>query len=146
MKMKFPFLTGACIAAIAFCGLSTAPAKEKKSPTPEASAAASPAGKTSAERGIPYRGKVASVDMSAKSFMVGSRTFMVTDRTKIMKDGSAATMADIVANEEVRGQYWKKDDGTMEAKSVKLGAKSEKAPKKEDKASEEASPSASPKS
>ena len=32
-----------------------------------------------------------------------------------------ATMKDMVANEEVRGSYWKMSDGTLEAKTVKLG-------------------------
>jgi hypothetical protein len=30
-------------------------------------------------------------------------------------------MADIVAGEQVRGAYWKKENGTLEAKSAKLG-------------------------
>lgn len=126
MKSKLPFISGACIAAIALCTPLVGFAQERNSPAPETSASASPgasAGKS--ERGVPYHGTVASVDMSAKTFTVGSRTFMVTERTKIMKQGAAATMQDIVADEQVRGQYWKKSDGTLEAKSVKLGAKSE---------------------
>jgi hypothetical protein len=59
-------------------------------------------------------------------------------------------MADIVVDEQVRGSYWKKGDGAMEAKSVKLGAKSEEAKpmidaqKKESPTTEGASPAASP--
>ena len=49
----------------------------------------------------------------------------MTDETKITKDDAAATMADIVADEQVSGSYWKKEDGSLEAKSVKLGAKME---------------------
>src|SRR5439155_5885709 len=129
MKLKFPLITGACIAAVALCVPSTAPAKEKKSPTPGASAATSPAASGSpmekSNRPIPYHGKVASVDATAKTFTVGTRTIKVTDQTKITKQGAAATMADIVVDEEVRGSYWKKEDGSLEAKTVKLGPKSE---------------------
>jgi hypothetical protein len=143
MKLKFPLITGACIAAVAFCAPSTAPGKEKKSPTPGASAAASPAASGSpmekSNRPIPYHGKVASVDATAKTFTVGTRTIKVTDQTKITKEGAAATMADIVVDEEVRGSYWKKEDGSLEAKTVKLGPKGEKSG-----ASSSATPSASP--
>jgi hypothetical protein len=74
----------------------------------------------------------------------------VTDQTKITNKGAEATMADIVVDEQVRGSYWKKEDGTLEAKSVKLGAKSKEAKpmtdaqKKEAPTTEGASPAASP--
>jgi hypothetical protein len=148
MKAKIPFITAACLAACALCA-SPAFAKGKKSPAPEASAspAASVAATDKPARPIAYHGKVASVDASAKTFTVGKRTIKVTDETKISKQGAAATMADIVVDEEVRGSYWKKEDGTLEAKSVKLGAKSAEAgaSKKEGKGSTEAAPSVSPK-
>ena len=98
-----------------------------------------------------YHGKIASVDATAKTFTVGSRTIKVIDETKITKQGAAATMTDIVADEEVRGAYWKKEDGSLEAKSVKLGAMTEEekakrsSRKKKTEESAEASPSASPK-
>jgi hypothetical protein len=151
MKPKIPFITAVCLAACVLCA-SPAFAKGKKSPAPEASASptASAAATVKPARPVPYHGKVASVDATAKTFSVGKRTIKVTDETKITKQGAAATMADIVADEQVRGSYWKKEDGTLEAKTVKLGAKSAEpmfdAQKKEGKASPEASPSALPKS
>jgi hypothetical protein len=65
-------------------------------------------------------------------------------------------MKDVVANEEARGSYWKVSDGTLEAKTVKLGPKTDaekaadekrKMKKKEKESATEpsASPSASPK-
>ena len=66
-------------------------------------------------------------------------------------------MKDVVVNEEVRGSYWKVTDGTLEAKSVKLGPKTDaekaadekrktkKAAKTETSSEPSASPSASPK-
>lgn len=67
---------------------------------------------------------VSTVDHKAKTFTIGkekSRVFKVTDKSVLTKAGAAATMKDFVANEEVRGSYWKAADGTLEAKTVKLG-------------------------
>jgi hypothetical protein len=153
MKSKLPLITAACIAAFVLGTSVNAAAKAKKSPSPSPSAetSASPMAQEKPARPMPYHGKVASVDATAKTFMVGSRTFKVTDETKITKQGAAATMSDITAEEEVRGSYWKKDDGSLEAKTVKVGAMTadEKAKhhSRKQKSDEGAatSPSASPK-
>ena len=101
-------------------------AKAKPTPAPSASAVPVTAVSPAKERAIPYRGKIASVDGSAKTFTIAgkekSRTFKITDRTTMTKAGQPATMKDLVADEEVRGSYWRLDDGTLEAKTVKLGA------------------------
>ncbi|MDQ2659018.1 MAG: hypothetical protein M3Y03_01215 [Verrucomicrobiota bacterium] len=80
-------------------------------------------------RAIPFHGTVASVDKSAKTFTIAgketSRTFMVTDKTIVTKAGAAATIKDIMANDAIRGSYWKQTDGKLEAKSVKLGEMTE---------------------
>jgi len=99
---------------------------------------------------------ISAVDQKAKTFTIAgkekSRVFKITDKTVITKAGAAATMKDVVANEEVRGSYWKMSDGTLEAKTVKVGPKTdaEKAAdemkkKKKAEKSAEASPSPSPK-
>jgi len=131
MKSKSILLTGVCLAALALSAAPSASAKDKKAP--DATASVSPAASTApAKRGIPYRGRVASVDSAAKTFTITtkkgeSRVFKMTEETKYMKDGQSATMTDVVADQEVRGQYLKGDDGIMSAKSVMLGVK----PKKE---------------
>ena len=122
--MKLPITAALCIAALALGAPSTASAKEKKTAAASPEASASPMAKVKA---IPYHGEVASVDLSAKTFMVGKRTFTVTDQTRITKQGTAATLADVVAGEKVSGSYWKKDGGTLEARTVKVGAKMEPA-------------------
>lgn len=149
-------MTGVCLAALALCATPNAFAKSKKSPTPEPTASASPMEKAAGAktaRALPYRGKIASVDSTAKTFTItgktSSRVFKVTEKTEIMKAGAAATMADIVADEEVRGSYWKKEDGTLEAKKVTLGPKTEmeksmKHSKKEKSAGSETAPTATP--
>jgi hypothetical protein len=122
MKPKVPTTIALLIAVLAVVAPFAASAKEKKSSSPEPSATAataeSPAMKKA--RAIPYHGKVASVDASAKTFAIGKRTFKVTNTTAITKDGAPATMSDIAAGEMVGGSYWKKEDGSLETKTVKI--------------------------
>lgn len=98
---------------------------------------------------------ISAVDQKAKTFTIAgkehSRVFKVTEKSVLSKAGKAATMKDVVANEEARGSYWKLTDGSLEAKKVKLGPKTdaekaadEKRKKKNSETSPEASPSASP--
>jgi hypothetical protein len=178
MKNKLNLIT-ACLAALACCVPVAASAAKKSaspSPSPAPSAAASaspkataapktkatpsPAGNTTTDatkaRAIPFHGKISAVDQRAKTFTIAgkehSRVFKVTDKTVMTKAGAPATMKDAVVNEEVRGSYWKVTDGTLEAKTVKLGPKTdaEKAAdeKRKTKAKEKADsaeePSASP--
>ena len=115
-------------------------------------------------RAIPFHGTISAVDQRAKTFTIAgkehSRVFKITDKTVVTKAGKPATMKDIVANEEARGSYWKVMDGSLEAKTVKLGPKTDaekaadekaKARKKEKESASEAnvmpspSPAASPK-
>lgn len=171
MNIKFKIVT-ACTAALVYCAPLAAFAA---SPTPAASPKSSPAAKTTTSsadktpaadkttttkvRAIPFHGTISTVDQAAKTFTIAgkekSRVFKMTDTTVITKGGVPATMNDVVANEEVRGNYVKAADGTLEAKTVKLGPltdaeKAEKKPSKKkktsgDDASSAASPSASPK-
>jgi hypothetical protein len=158
MKYQSQLITGACIAALAFCVPLTASARAKKSASPSPAASASPAASTAAspsaspaktERPIPFHGMISAVDSSAKTFTIAgkekSRVFKITDKTVLSKAGNPATMKDVVANEEVRGSYWKQADGSLEAKSVKLGppTEAEKA-KEEARKSKKASASPSP--
>lgn len=142
MKLRSPLrLTVCTAAAVAFLLPLTASARAKKSdasgatasPSPAASASATPAAKASASpmaspaamRPIPYHGKISATDPKAKTFTIAgllkSRTFKLSDKTTISKTGAPATMKDIVVGEEVAGSYWKQADGSLDAKSVKLG-------------------------
>jgi hypothetical protein len=179
MKTKLHLIT-ACTVAVTCCLPLAAIAASKKSasPTPSPMASASPKAKASPTpkatsspsantttdpkkaRAIPFHGMISAVDAKAKTFTIAgkehSRVFKITDKTVMTKAGNPATMKDVVANEEARGSYWKVMDGTLEAKTVKLGPKTDaekaadekrKANKKEKEAAAEssASPSASPK-
>ena len=95
------------------------------SPKTVASPAASPAKQST--RPVPFHGMISAVDQNAKTFTITgkkeSRVFKLTDKTSISKSGKGATMKDITENEEASGSYWywKNADGTLEAKTVKLG-------------------------
>lgn len=179
MKNKSHLLT-ACIVALACCApLAANAAKKAPSPSPSPSASAAPKSTATPKpkptsspavngttdvtkaRAIPYHGMISAVDQKAKTFTIAgkekSRVFKITDKSVITKAGAAATMKDVAINEEVRGSYWKVTDGTLEAKSVKLGPKTDaekaadekrkmkKAAKTESSPGPSASPSASPK-
>ena len=173
MKNKFHLIMAFVAAFACSAPIALTAAISKKSPSPAASPSVSPSPKTknspspkataspsphpTVSRSLPFRGMISAVDQKAKTFTIAgkekSRVFKVTDKTVLSKAGAAATMKDVVANEEVRGSYWKLPDGTLEAKTVKLGPKTdaekaadEKRKKKSSKseASPEASPSASP--
>ena len=161
MKYKLHLLTAASVAAIACSGALTALAQgtATSSPSPAAKASpsstaasseSSPAAAAKPPRPIPFRGTATAIDQSAKTFTIAgkssSRVFKVTDRTVITKQGESATFADLPDNEPVTGSYWKHEDGTLEAKSLKIGGKTDaekakseaaKAKKKEKKAAEE---------
>ena len=147
MKTKFYLAGGVCAASLAFC----MPLNAQFSPATTASPAASPAAKPAA-RPLPFHGNITAVDQSAKTFTIGgkqgSRVFKVTENTTITKAGAAATMTDIVENEKARGTYLKNADGTLEAKTVKIGPKTEGEKKvrksKKGAAAGEGSPAASP--
>jgi len=130
MKTKIYLAGSVCAASLAFCmplGAQTTPTTST-SPAASPEATASPAAQQTA-RPLPFHGKVSAVDQSAKTFTVGgkqaSRVFKITDGTVITKAGAPATMAELVADERVRGAYIKLPDGTFEAKTVTIGPKTE---------------------
>src|SRR5688500_17128061 len=148
MNIKLKILS-ACTAALVygvptavFAASPTPAAIPKSSPKAKATAAdkATAAETTTAKvRAIPFHGTIATVEQTAKTFTIAgkekSRVFKVTDATVITKSGAPATFADLVSNEDVRGNYVKAADGTMEARTVKVGpmTDAEKAEKKPSK-------------
>lgn len=162
MKLKRFLIIGAFFAVVAICLPAQSDAKRKGSPSPDAESSEAPTSDTSAGasgkmRPTPFRGMIASVDDKAKTFTIAgkdtSRVLKITDKTIITKAGQPATMKEVVANEEVRGAYYKMSDGSMEAKFVKLGPMTEaekaekdarRARREERKAATTASASVSP--
>jgi hypothetical protein len=86
--------------------------------------------KTKAEpkaRRIPFKGKVASVDKTARTVTLEgkekSRTFQVTSETRLTKDGKPAVFDDISVGETIGGAYRETAAGKMDAVTVNIGAK-----------------------
>jgi hypothetical protein len=101
--MKFPFLG-------AFFALLMPSALLAQSPSP-------------AKKMAVFHGKVISVDIFTKTFLVGKKTFHVTDQTTITNGDKPGTVADIVPVEEVSGSYSKNANGSLEVKTIRIVAK-----------------------
>jgi hypothetical protein len=123
------------LAVVALIGTSPDAQAAKKKASPSPAASASPAAKASPSpsaspgtkmvRMPPFHGMISAVDSRAKTFTIAgkdkSRVFKITDQSTITKAGAAATIKDVVEKEEVRGNYWKEADGTLMARTVKIG-------------------------
>jgi hypothetical protein len=142
MKLKDLVIIGAFFGVIAIWLPTRSDGKAKGSPSPDAESSAASTADPSATTGgkiraTPFKGMISSVDDKAKTFTIAgkenSRVLKITEKTIITKGGQPATMKEVVANEEVRGSYYKMPDGSMEAKMVKLGPLTE-----EEKAKREA--------
>jgi hypothetical protein len=142
MKLKNLFIIGAFFAVVSICLPTRSEAKAKGSASPDAESSAASSADVSAAAGgkmraTPFKGMISSVDDKAKTFTIAgkenSRVLKITEKTIITRGGQPATMKEVVANEEVRGSYYKMPDGSMEAKMVKLGPLTE-----EEKAKREA--------
>jgi hypothetical protein len=125
------FLTLSLIAALGLPLIGFAAAKEGK---PAAAAA-----EVKTAKPFPYRGEVASVDASAKTFTFKNkdgkeRVFSVAEKAEIDKDGAKADFAAVTVGAYAAGQCTKTAEGKFEATSVKIGAKPEKKGKGDPKA------------
>ena len=110
------------VAAFAAGTTLTVQAQDKK-PGKKADAAAE--GKSN--RATPFRGSINEIDKAAKTINIGKekkRTIQITDSTKIMKDGKAATLDDAKVGDEVGGAY-RDNGGKLEATSLRIGPKHE---------------------
>jgi hypothetical protein len=132
--MKQTFIKVLCIGLLAtFAGGITTSFADEKPAAAEASKATKP-------KQAPYYGKLFSVDKAAQTITLDGktkkRTFQVTAKTKIMKDGKAATLNEAKAGDEVGGSAREVSEGKWEATSLRLGPKpaAEAQPKKEKKA------------
>ncbi len=128
MKYKSHLITTLCLTALAFSGTANAADKKAASPAPKEAAAEAAEAPAKKARAIPFYGNLTAMDKAAKSFTIGklkSRTIMVVESTKVTKSGSPATFADLSDNDYVTGSYMKKEDGTLEAKSLKIGGKTD---------------------
>ena|SRR6266487_2888898 len=80
---------------------------------------------------VPYHGVISAVDKNAKTFTIEGRSkssvLTIIDGTPITKDGETVTIDDINKDDEVSGSYLKDADGTLLARTVKIGPVKHKA-------------------
>ena len=80
---------------------------------------------------VPYHGIISAVDKDAKTFTIEgrreSRVLKMIDGTSITKGGETATIDDFNKDDEVSGSYLKDSDGTLLARTVKIGPVKRKA-------------------
>jgi hypothetical protein len=152
MRNKINLAAILCFTNLALCMPISAQTMPRKpsSPavSPSATAASAAAPVKQGARPIPFHGMITAVDQNAKTFTIAgkakSRVFKVTNKTAITKSGTAASMQDITENEEASGSYRKTADGTLEAKTVKIGPKSAGEKAKEGTRKTKSSPSPKP--
>ena len=127
-------LFGLAIVGLLATFLATTPssvfAQEKQNEKPNSAEKKSPPAGEKKEGRVPFHGKLGAVDKTAKTITVGERTFQITSESKLSKGGKPATLDDAVVGEEVGGNYQKSDDGKLNAKTVRFGAKPEGESKK----------------
>ncbi len=70
-----------------------------------------------------FHGPVSAVDTNAMTITVNDQTFTITDDTRMMRNGKAATLADIVVGEPAHGSYTKGADGKLDVTKVRFGKK-----------------------
>lgn len=138
MKRKINILCGTWLLAVAAL-LAPACGSDMSSPGAVKQQGAATIQKTSKEsapsvratRGsrYPIRGKLRSVNLSAKTFTLSGaskdRVFVTDDMTVITKNGKPATLADAVPGDEVGGLAENLPDGKVLAIKVRFGPKTD---------------------
>ncbi len=117
----------ALVAAFGAFTTLTVTAADKKPTDKPADKKAEPAAK------LPFRGKIDSVDKTAKTIKVGERVFHVTASSKLMSKGKAVTLDDAKVGEEVGGSYQEAAGGKLELVSLRIGPKPDAKPTEEKK-------------
>lgn len=84
-----------------------------------------PATATPKQRSGPFHGKLKSVNLASRSFVMGQRTFHVNEKTRMVKGGKPATLRDAVVGENVSGAFRTADDGKLVCVTLRFGPKVE---------------------
>ena len=79
--------------------------------------------KKNLNRAYPFRGRLKTIDTTAKTISLGTETIQITSETIITKAGKPATLADAVVGDLVGGSYRKDAEGKSNAISVRIAPK-----------------------
>ena len=122
-------------AALTLCLCTLLSEQAISQPTSSPSASTSPSSSRVKHRPkgllVPYHGIISAVDKDAKTFTIEgrreSRVLKMIDGTSITKGGETATIDDFNKDDEVSGSSLKDSDGTLVARTVKIGPVKRKA-------------------
>ena len=122
-------------AALTLCLCTLLSEQAISQPTSSPSASTSPSSSRVKHRPkgllVPYHGIISAVDKDAKTFTIEGRreshVLKMIDGTSITKGGETATIDDFNKDDEVSGSYLKDSDGTLVARTVKIGPVKRKA-------------------
>lgn len=78
---------------------------------------------TNANRPLPFRGTIKTVNKAAKSFTIGERAFLVVEASKLNKQKKALEFGDLAAGDWVTGTYRKATNGTLVVNTLYHGGK-----------------------
>lgn len=125
----------AAVLMLCLCTMLSDQAISQATTSPSVSPASTPDGSSVRHRPkgilVPYHGVISALDKNAKTFTIEGRgkahTLKIIDGTPITKNGETATIDDISKDDEVSGSYLKDSDGTLLARTVKIGAIKHKA-------------------
>lgn len=118
-------------AALALAPLAPRAADDAKPEAGPATEAPEKAKKKGSTNRLPFRGKIKSVDAAKMTITLAGqekdRVVHITSETRIMMAGKPAVFGDIKPGEEVGGQGRKRENGDLEATSLRVGPRPETA-------------------
>ena len=75
--------------------------------------------------GLPFRGKISAIDKTLRTLSLAgkekTRTYQITETTRIKKDGKPATLEDLLVGEAVGGYAMRNSSGHPEVVTLNLG-------------------------
>lgn len=74
-----------------------------------------------AEKGKVFKGKIEAVDAVAKTLTVEGKAILVSDATKLKKEGKAITLAELKVGDQVHGKTRQNSEGKLEAIHIEVG-------------------------
>jgi len=112
-------LLAVALTGVALCVATPIGAQEASKETPSQQTPSDE--KKSASRPLPLRRmKIESIDKEKRTITMGSKTYIVTQNTKITKDGAPFEFEKVEAGMTATGSYRKLDDGTLQLVSLKI--------------------------
>ena len=92
-------------------------------PRPSVSAEPAPAKAAPSQRPVPFRGTIKSVDKTAKTFVIGTRTFALTPKSRFLQGEKPVELTEALAGQWVTGSYLRTGDAKLPVISVYVGGK-----------------------